>query len=199
MDASEQGAIMVGRASGAMVTTMFGAVWLGLGLAAIHAFSWWVVVVFAVCCLGLYLASLHVLRRGKKLRSKAATPRWTAKMRNGFIWAVVAEIVGCLAVVWICNLLRRADLIPVGIALVVGLHFLPLAKIFRAPIYYATGIVIPFWCVASVFLFRGPVIDVAAAIGTGIVLWLTTAYGLIRVRSFLPAPPGKTEPDPVQT
>jgi len=113
-------------------------------------------------------------------------------MRNGFIWAVVAEIVGCLAVILICNLLRRADLIPAGIALVVGLHFLPLAKIFRAPIYYATGMLIPLWCVASFLLFRGPAIDVAAAIGTGIVLWLTSAYGLIRARTLLALSPGES-------
>ena len=41
----------------------------------------------------------------------------------------------------------RFDLMPQAIDLIVGLHFLPLGKLFRAPIYYGTGAIMwpPNW------------------------------------------------------
>ncbi len=200
MDTGVQGGIMIGRGSGAIVGTVFGAVWLGLGLQAARVLSLWVAFAFAVCCLGLYAGSIFLIRRGRKLQRLSGTSgKWPATMRNGFAWAVAAEIAGCLAVVIICNLLRRYDLIPAGIAMVVGLHFLPLGKVFRTPVYYATGVSIVLWCVASLVLFQGPEMDVASAIGTGSILWLTASYNLIQAREVLAAIPGVAPSIPPDT
>jgi hypothetical protein len=195
MDMGAQGGMMVGRGSGAMIGSFFGAVWLGLGMYAAGVFSWWMAMAFVVGCVVLFAGSLRLVRRGQKLLSAAGTKReWPKGMRNGFRWTLIAEIAGCVAVVVVCNLLRRYELIPVGIAFVVGLHFLPLAKVFRAPIYYATGTLVPVWCVASLLLFRGLMIGVAAAIGTGIFLWLTAAYHLVQTRAFFPAATAENSP-----
>ncbi|MGH9684146.1 MAG: hypothetical protein ACRD4S_11120 [Candidatus Acidiferrales bacterium] len=49
-------------------------------------------------------------------------------------------------------------------------------------IYYVTGIAITFWAILCCFLFHGDRIDLAAAMGTGLLLWLTVVCGLIRTR-----------------
>jgi hypothetical protein len=200
MDPGEQAGVLIGVGIGAMICTVFGGVWIGLGLQAAGAFPWWMASAFALCCLGLYTGSLFLIRRGRKLRRLMRTPAgWPAVMRNGFIWTVVAEVIGVVAVIWVCNALRRYDWITPGIALVVGLHFLPLGKFFRMPIYYATGLAIVAWCVASVVLFHGNQMDIAAAIGTGLVLWATAARGLIRSRTVLAAIPTAAPAVPPET
>lgn len=190
MDASEQGEAILGIGRGVMVCAFFGGVWLGLGLAAAGKFSLWVIIAFSVCCLGLFAGSLSLIRRGRGLRPKTpAHPERYAAVRKQFMWVVIAEVVICAAVAWGGGALNRGDLIPVGIAAVVGLHFLPLARVFRAPVYYVSGSVIVIWCVLSWVLFRGDKMDISVGIGTGIILWFTAAYALMASRSLLSALP----------
>lgn len=197
MDGAAQAEITIGRGNGGAIVTFFGAIWLALGLLGAGALSWWAAIVFALCCVGLYAGSLQLIRRGKKLRPPGvAPPRMPPAMRKGFLWAVVGEVAGCLLVVLVCNLVSRGELIPAGIALVVGLHFLPLARVFRAPVYYATGLSIAVWCAACLLLFRGPTISVGAAIGTGTVLWLTALYNIAQARADLRKTPGAAAPLP---
>jgi uncharacterized protein DUF7010 len=42
----------------------------------------------------------------------------------------------------ICNLINQTDLIPGVIAIIVGIHFLPLASLFQIKVYYATGVLL---------------------------------------------------------
>lgn len=50
--------------------------------------------------------------------------------------------------------IHRPDLAPVFAAMVVGLHFLPLGKIFRQARYYGWGAAIALWCTICAFSFR---------------------------------------------
>ncbi|MFZ0784937.1 MAG: hypothetical protein WA369_02425 [Candidatus Acidiferrales bacterium] len=175
-----------------MVSTAFGAAWLGLGLAAAGKFSFWVVIAFSASCLGLFAGSLSLIRLGRRLRSKnAARPERYASVRKRFLWVVLAEVVACAAIAWGCSALKRFDLIALGIAAVVGLHFLPLARTFRAPVFYVTGSAIVIWCVVSWVLFRADKMDTSVAIGTGAILWLAGGYGLVSAGSRLSSPPSE--------
>jgi len=186
MDAFELGGRILGRGIGAMVCTIFGALWLGLGLAGGHAFSLAVIAAFSICCVGLYAGSVFLIRRGRRLRSQPPVHlEPSAGVPKQFTWLVIAEVVACVAIAWACGARNRGDLIPLGIALVVGLHFLPFARIFRAPECYVTGAAIAIWCVLSWALFRAPKMDVSVGIGTGLILWFTGAYDLIRSRALL--------------
>jgi len=186
MDASEQAETILGRGRGGMVCAFFGGLWLGVGLALAGKFSPWVIVAFSGCCLGLFAGSLFLILRGRRLRPKnSARPERYAAVRKQFMWVVIAEVVACAAVAWACSALKRGDLIPVGIAAIVGLHFLPLGRVFRTPEYYVGGSAIAIWCAVSCVLFRGDKMDISVGIGTGAVLWLTGAYGLISSRALL--------------
>jgi hypothetical protein len=66
------------------------------------------------------------------------------------------------------------------VALVVGLHFFPLARLFRMPLYYFTGTAL---CVVSIAtMILAPILDYSEAVwfvlpglGSGLVLWTTGA------------------------
>lgn len=199
MDAGEEGGIILGRGIGNVMVTFFGGVWLALSLLAAKEFSWWAITTFAVCFMGLYAGSVILIRRGRKLASQAPVRRrMPAAMRKQFLWAVAAEIVGCLAVASVCNWLGTYAYIAPGIALIVGLHFIPLAKIFRTPAYYLTAAAIIACCAASWIFLRAQRMDEAAGVGTGVVLWLTAAYDLIRSRDLLAAIPASASSIPLK-
>lgn len=184
MDASEQAEAILGRGRGAMVSTFFGAIWLGLGLAAAGRFSFWIIIAFSACCLALFAGALSLMRLGRRRRSKnPGRPERNAAIGRQFMWVLIAEVAAFVAIGWGCSALKRFDLIALGVAAVVGLHFFPLARIFRAPQYYVTGSAIVIWCVVSWVLFRAYRMDTSAAIGTGAILWLAGAYGLISARA----------------
>ena len=71
----------------------------------------------------------------------------------------------------ITYVIHRPDLAPVFAAIVVGLHFLPLGKIFRQARYYFWGIAITLWCVFCAFSFRSNMLVAWSNTGTGVLLW----------------------------
>ncbi len=195
MDTGVQGNIIVGYGMGAMMVTFIGAVWLALDLLAAKEFSWWLAAIIAVCFLGLSAGAVRLIRRGKKLRSQAAAQkRWPPAMRKQFTWTVVAEAAAIAAVILVLGWLGFYALIELGIALIVGLHFIGLAKIFRTPIYYLTSAAIIACCAASWIFLRAQKMDEVAGAGTGIVLWFTAAYNLIQARGLVAAVPSENTP-----
>ena len=50
------------------------------------------------------------------------------------------EVAAILVAVVVLTAIHYADFILPGIALIVGVHFFPLAALFRTPVYYGTGL-----------------------------------------------------------
>jgi hypothetical protein len=71
--------------------------------------------------------------------------------------------------------------------MVVGLHYLPIAKIFRAPVLGVLGTLITLWCLLCWGLFRSDSLVISVALGTGILLWLASAAALLRAREIAQA------------
>lgn len=56
-------------------------------------------------------------------------------------WIVVTlELLFLFAAVVFSIIAKRPDLIPIAFAVIIGLHFLPLAKIFKMPFFYTLGV-----------------------------------------------------------
>lgn len=61
---------------------------------------------------------------------------------------------------------------------IIGLHFIPLASVFKYPVHYITGTALMVWAVGySLALPMGPANPIGC-LGTGIILWLSAIYGL---------------------
>jgi hypothetical protein len=86
--------------------------------------------------------------------------------------------------------IQRKDLIPQWIDAVVGFHFLPLARLFKLPLYYATALAILLFSLGSLLIPPGSLRDATNAGGTGLSLWISCFIILSKNPSSLPAKPG---------
>jgi hypothetical protein len=184
VDPSVQTQAVLGIGRGGLVVTIFGAGWLAWGLSIANAFTLTRSLLFSIVEIVLLGCSGYFIWKGRSLRKKypSSPSAATRRMNKQFMIVVVLELAAIAIVVVIASALHRPDLFPVLIAIVVGLHFLPLAKVFRTPIYYVSGIAITLWCVLCWILFRSNALIASAGIGTGIMLWATSAYVLLRAR-----------------
>lgn len=180
---AERASELFGQTQGAMVITGAGLGWMMSGLAALGDIP-----------LGLFLAvlaaaALLLLGAWAVRRSASGTAQtpWPPQTSRGFWLAFGAEAAAIVAIFASALLLHRPVWIPPLVALAVGLHFLPLAGLFRRPLYYATGAALCAVCVATL-LFMPPQWglrhlqgwQLSAGLGSGIVLWLSALAMLIQ-------------------
>jgi hypothetical protein len=184
MDLSSQAITEIGRGRGALISAMFGAGWLGWGLGKANAFNGLVGPTFGFTALFLFACSIYFIRKGLLLRKQC--PAAAAPTRHSivkwFLLVALAELLAIALVAVLANRLHRADLATDWCAMIVGLHFLPLAKILRAPQLSVLGILMVLWCVLSWALFQSVKIAISASIGTGILLWGSCVASLFRAR-----------------
>jgi hypothetical protein len=195
-DPSQPAASAFGLGLAALSMTIFGFVWLGWGFSVCAAFTdfssgsalpatrW---ITFYVAFLVLLVTSIWAQRQAKaRLQALSTTPGdFRAKFGKPFRLIVYLEGTACAIVVSMVLIFHRRDLLAAGISLVVGLHFLPLARLFRFPSYYAAGIVIILCDLLSIATLRADSITLSVGIETGAVLWATAIYALLLSRHFL--------------
>jgi hypothetical protein len=73
---------------------------------------------------------------------------------------------------------HRPDLYGQWIGAIVGLHFFPLGKLFKLPLYYWTGAAISLAAFGSLLIAAGPLRSTISAGGTGMALWITAVVML---------------------
>lgn len=86
---------------------------------------------------------------------------------------------------WLLVLRRRADLISAWIALVVGVHFYPLAPLLRYPLLYVVATVVTLVALSSPYVARSRGYAVSAVTGaaTGAVLLAAALFSLVSAAS----------------
>jgi hypothetical protein len=100
---------------------------------------------------------------------------------NGPIFSVIviAEFAAIFLAVLVLNLIGRPELVIAAVALIVGLHFLPLARILNSVPQLVTGILIIGWTLVC-FALPGAAREAATAMGVGIVLLCQAPILLLR-------------------
>lgn len=187
VDPSSQARLVLRSGFGALVAGMFGMGWLGSGLGIAHAFTPIVIILFDVFGILILGSSIYFIRKGRALcrNYPALSDPLAQRMRKQFIVVVILEFTAIAVLSTIAYAFHRPDLAPVLAAIVVGLHFLPLGKIFRQARYYFWGIAITLWCVVCAFSFRSNTLVAWSNIGTGVLLWANCAQGLLRTRGIV--------------
>jgi Family of unknown function (DUF7010) len=188
-DAAFQAQVVLRSGFGALVAGMFGMGWLGWGLGIAHAFTPALIVLFDVFGILLFGSSIYFMRKGRSLRRNypASLDARIKSSDKQFIVIVILEFTAIAILSAAAYAFHRPDLAPVLAAIVVGLHLLPLGKIFRQPRYYFWGIAITFWCSICAILLRSDTLVAWSNIGTGILLWANCAHGLLRAREIVRA------------
>lgn len=175
-----------GTSIGATIFGGFGAAWLTLGMSSAGVpLSVALAVVLPVFALIAFLGA--VARRRLPTPGAVETPEKKQKMR-AFNMVNIAQ---WLAIFGVINLLRNFHLdawIVPSIVLIVGAHFIPLARIFRAPQHLKTGIAM-ILCAAVAAVLPVSVRDTVECMGAGLILWISAA-GALYV-AFRLAPPSR--------
>lgn len=157
-----------GRGVGVCVLAGFGALWLYNALVLSHAPQWILPLMWAATA-ALALGGIIAIRRSKAAGYEVPRDPAVAK----WFWIVfAAEFAGIAAVVVVFQMWSIDRYIVPAIAVIVGVHFLPLAQLFRAPIYYLTGIAMVAWSVTMIFAMPiDPQRTIMVAYGAGAILW----------------------------
>jgi hypothetical protein len=164
-----------GSTRGALICALFGSVWM-----------YWAVVFsgnptplrfLIVTVPAVLLVSWGIVRsRAARhlLLSAADVEHWSAFRKffwvnSGIEWGLSGVAVFALAK------LGRYDLIPQALGIIIGLHFFPLVKIFRAPRYYWTGGIMVVAALGSLLIHRGSIRNIVGCAAIGLTLWATGA------------------------
>ncbi len=134
-----------------------------MGTGDAQAFNGFIGPPFGFMARFLWACSIYFIRKGRLLRKKypavGAATRPTILKR--FLLIGLMEVLAIVIVSILANRLYRAYLAPDWCAMIVGLHFLPLAKIFRAPNLSVLGSLMMLWCALCWALFRSNTIAIS--------------------------------------
>jgi hypothetical protein len=163
-----------GRASGVIVVAVFGALWLLLALYAMQMLSAATVAGVVLGLAALVVAAMFLFREAKRWPRVPDDPA----VGRAFGWINAAQWIAVAAVAFTLSKLRLDVYIPSAITAIVGLHMFPLGRIFRYPAHYRAGAILLAWAVASVVFVPVDDLQSIAALGTGMILWLSAVVTL---------------------
>jgi hypothetical protein len=163
-----------GRAIGAIFGACFGTGWLFLGLAAKQMINPATVAGTMTGMTALLLTAALLLRQAKRWPRVPNNPA----MGRVFGWVNAIQWIAIAITAFTLGRLHRDAYIPSAVAVIVGLHMFPLARLFHYPLHYATGTVLVGWAVATALFVPVNEMQGAAALGTGIILWLSAVVTL---------------------
>ncbi|HEY9102467.1 DUF7010 family protein [Chitinimonas sp.] len=167
------------RGVGALVFSFFGAVWLDMGVWFASHSAWQVAAVVAV---GLVLALVALrqvrMHRAGNLPGDTAPELAAEQQERDKAFYRVNRWQGqaCFATVIGLNFAHMPQWIAPVIMLIVGAHFLPLAKVFKSTAHVVTG-----WAMIATALIypwlgtQGPT-NPYGPMAAGVILWLSAAW-----------------------
>jgi hypothetical protein len=159
-----------GRATGALIFTGFGVVWMVLGLAVREQLTWTAAAGIALAAAGLTTLALRMLRRARQFPRVPDDPA----MMRAFYWVNAIQWSGAFVVEFTLGRLHLQEYGITAIGVIVGLHFFPLARIFRYRPHYFTGATMVLWA-GLTLLTSHEHLQSATALGEGVILWTSAA------------------------
>jgi hypothetical protein len=189
--------LIQGYASGALILTFFEAIWALLTMFGTTPRQRIIlVVVVLLVTIPLAYSAIMVLREARQLPS-VSSPEGEARGTNmaiGYGVVFASEFILIAVASILLSRVKRDELIPLVTALIVGLHFLPLAAIFHVPVYYVTGVAITVLAIVALLgMFLGRTLGgpwawaVVVGLGNAVILWLSAFYVLSVGRQLLNA------------
>jgi uncharacterized membrane protein len=171
-----------GRGIAAIILTSGGFVWFGWGFSALPAPSQGVLVSYLSVAAVLMAFAVRAMRRSRKMMKVEGVSRsdFWKKRRKAFSVVVVLEVVGCVVVLALVGVFRRPDWAAARVSFIVGLHFLPLARIFESAAYYWVGGLMVAWDIVTVTALKSRNPTASAAIASGVILWVAAIHTLTR-------------------
>ncbi|MFY0519833.1 DUF7010 family protein [Lysinibacillus sp. UGB7] len=131
-----------GTASGVFFMAFFGTLWAYTGIMGLQGWGVPLLLVAAVAIgIALFIGGVSLLRASGELTNQVSKTALRHGKRTRFWFNIIfaAEGLAIAITIAVSNATRHPELIPVVIAIIVGVHFLPLAPLFQIRLYYFTG------------------------------------------------------------
>ena len=171
-----------GTVAGAAIMTFFGSTWCIMALALWPAHpAWTILAASAVTAVLLaWCVQRFVALRGIR---GVDDPVAAAKGKRAGMWFGIIFGVECLLICLSAILMVSLGLsiwIPIVVAVIVGLHFLPLARVFEVPLYYWTGALSVLGMLACSLIPDPGTRLLSAGLVMAAILWATALLLLLR-------------------
>jgi hypothetical protein len=172
---------LIGITTGAAMMFGFGIVWLLIGLLRGRPLPFWFQLLLLATGAALATSIVILGRTASSIAptsipltpDRIAIDRETAR-RFYIIFGL--EIVAIFLTAIVLRVLHYADYILCGIALIVGVHFFPLAPLLSAPVYYATALAGCAISLIGFFIDDANLRQKVVGISFGLLLWTTAAW-----------------------
>ncbi|WP_274310265.1 DUF7010 family protein [Solibacillus daqui] len=131
-----------GTAFGVFFMAFFGTLWAYTGIMGLQGWGVPLLLVATVTIgIALFIGGVSLLRASRELTEQVSKTDLKRGKRMMFWFNIIftAEGLAIAITIAVCNATRHTELIPVLIAIIVGVHFIPLAPLFQVRLYYFTG------------------------------------------------------------
>ncbi|WP_230159937.1 hypothetical protein [Peribacillus sp. Bi96] len=174
-----------GSGIGVIFMAFFGTLWAGIGVMGLQGWGFPYVELAAIFVgIIMVIGGISLIHASQKMSNQVSENGARRLKRIGFWFNMVfiAEALLIGAAIAICNMIDQTDLIPGVIAIIVGIHFLPLASLFQIRIYYATGVLLCLLALVTLFIVPATVMfgehQIIAPLsilgfGCALILWTT--------------------------
>ncbi|WP_051251225.1 DUF7010 family protein [Paenibacillus harenae] len=179
------GAAVRGTASGVFFMAVFGTLWAYTGIMGLQGWGLPLLLIAAVAIgAALVFGGVYLIRSSRALpvQSAEADPRFGNRTRFRFNVIFAAEGIAIAIAIAICNAVRHTELIPLIIAIIVGVHFFPLAPLFKVGLYHVTGALLCLLSIVTwVFVPEKVLLEgheiltymTVVGLGSALILWAT--------------------------
>ena len=171
-----------GMAIGGMFMAFFGGVWFFFALEERGILTVANLTGVAAGEFLLFAPAIYLVRAARKWPQAVEAPA----SRRAFLRANAAQWAGGFALFFILRWLHLSDYFMSGLTAIVGLHFFPLARIYRKPANHAPGSLLIAWSATSIVYVPLEHLPSITGFGTGLIIWqssatvLSVAVGAVR-------------------
>jgi hypothetical protein len=171
-------------ARGGLICALFGSAWMYWAVVfSGHPTTIWFSAVSLPAITLTIWAILRILAFRHLISSAADLQHWRSFRK--FLWIdSVVEWVLVGTGTFLLSRIGRYNLIPQLFGLIIGLHFVPIAKVFHLPRYYWVGAIMIAGELSSLLLPRGDMRNIFACACIGLTLWINGLIILSRLSTF---------------
>ncbi len=171
---------VIGRVTGALFFVGFGSAWVFFGLKGLRLATPPSLEILALAAVAILTVCAWLQRRARSLPSGFTPPEAEERMKRMFTAVNIIQWVSVVTAVAILNVLHRPDYIAPAVAVIVGLHLLPLAQSFHYRQHYVTGALLVLWALTCMAVVQGERLSGICSLGTGVVLFVSAISTVLR-------------------
>lgn len=172
--------VNVAALRGARIMTVFAFLWWGVGVASIRQ-----PYVQVLSIAGLVFSIALAYRLGQHLQRRAMGLGWGLLRPGPIFWLfVAADVILLVVVIAGANAIGRLHLIPGAIAVLIGLVFIPLGRMFHRPSYQVVALGLSVIGLATIVLILLNILTwewwlVVPGIGSALVIWTDAVLAVV--------------------